>query len=155
MLKCKRKNTVSLTRALRLDKCSDSLPAHLRAGLHPRRSWSSYQAFDEVSVRLLFNWRQVLTPAFLKSWPVHNWCSGKLCLHTTWALLLREEEKAVITFLVRTMCCLPLLLPPSLEPAPGQAAQILQGFTGSLTCPAVVLNPHFMAAKKTIYVNAW
>lgn len=55
VLKCERKNTISLTRTLCPEMCTDSLPAHLRAGLLPRHSWSSYQAFDEVSVRLLFN----------------------------------------------------------------------------------------------------
>lgn len=53
----KKKTTVSLTRALCPERCLDSLPAHLRAGLHPRHS--CYQAVDEVSVRLLFDWRVV------------------------------------------------------------------------------------------------
>jgi len=55
VLKRERRNTVSLRRALRPEGRTDALPVHRGAGLHPTRSWSSAQSFDEVSGGLLFN----------------------------------------------------------------------------------------------------
>lgn len=63
----KRKNAVSLQRALCPQRCTDSFPGHLGAALHPVHFWSSSWLFVEVSVRLLFNWRDFLTPVFVNS----------------------------------------------------------------------------------------